>query len=80
MKICVPIVNRTNYSKLKPILKALKKESDIEFSIVASSSLILEKYGFGVLRERKSPPLTFFIFSIVIAQFFVFLAELFGWT
>ncbi len=55
----------------------------IIFSILVTvfAGCCLEKYGFGVLRERKSPPLTFFIFSIVIAQFFVFLAELiFGTT
>ena len=55
----------------------------IIFSILVTvfAGCCLEKFGFGVLRERKSPPLTFFIFSIVIAQFFVFLAELiFGTT
>ena len=55
----------------------------IVFSIFVTilAGCCLEKYGFGVLRERKSPPLTFFIFSIVIAQFFVFFAELiFGTT
>jgi UDP-hydrolysing UDP-N-acetyl-D-glucosamine 2-epimerase len=45
-KICVPITNRTNYSKLKPVLLELRKRSDLaSIHIVASSSILLEKYG-----------------------------------
>jgi branched-subunit amino acid ABC-type transport system permease component len=40
------------------------------------AAVSLEYYGFRILRKRKSPILTFFIFTIVLAQFAVFLAEL----
>lgn len=40
------------------------------------AAISLEYYGFRILRKRKSPILTFFIFTIVLAQFAVFLAEL----
>ncbi len=40
-RIIVPICNRTNYSKLKPILEKLS--ADIH--IVVSSSMVLERYG-----------------------------------
>lgn len=42
--ICVIIVNRTNYTKLKPILLELNKY-DVNLNIVGSSSLILDKYA-----------------------------------
>ena len=41
MKICVPICNRTNYSKLRPVLKLV--QGDVK--IIASSSILLEKHG-----------------------------------
>lgn len=44
-KIAVALTNRTNYSKLKKILLCLKKYPDIEISIVASSTVLLERYG-----------------------------------
>jgi branched-chain amino acid transport system permease protein len=40
------------------------------------ASIGLEVYGFNILRKRKSPVLTYFIFTIVLAQFAVFLTEL----
>lgn len=39
-KLVVPISNRTNYSKLRPVLKLLSN-----FEVILSSSIILEKYG-----------------------------------
>ena len=48
MKLCVPIVNRTNYSKLKPILVDLRSIKEIDLSIVASSSVLLARYGHGI--------------------------------
>lgn len=41
-KILVPISNRTNYSKLKPVLSLLR---DINVGVIVSSSMLLEKYG-----------------------------------
>jgi UDP-hydrolysing UDP-N-acetyl-D-glucosamine 2-epimerase len=44
-KICVAITNRTNYSKLKLVLLELRKDNTIDLNIVASSSILLERYG-----------------------------------
>jgi len=45
-KICVPITNRTNYSKLKYILFELRlRFGNPAINIVASSTILLEKYG-----------------------------------
>lgn len=44
-KIAVIITNRTNYSKLKLVLLKLRDYADIKIEIIASSSILLEKYG-----------------------------------
>ena len=41
-------MNRTNYSKLKPILVGLQSIEEIDLRIVASSSVLLAKYGNGI--------------------------------
>lgn len=45
MNIACILTNRTNYSKLKLVLKELKKYEDVRLDIIASSSVLLEKYG-----------------------------------
>jgi len=44
-KIAVTITNRTNYSKLKLVLRELRKCDFVDLEIIASSSILLEKYG-----------------------------------
>lgn len=43
--ICVSLTNRTNYSKLKTVLRALRKLPGVQCRIVLSSSILLERYG-----------------------------------
>jgi UDP-hydrolysing UDP-N-acetyl-D-glucosamine 2-epimerase len=43
--ICILITNRTNYSKLKPILINLSDSNAVTIKIVLSSSAIISKYG-----------------------------------
>lgn len=44
-KICVVLTARTSYTKIKPILTALKKRSDVTLQIVLAASAVLERYG-----------------------------------
>ena len=44
-KLGVIITNRTNYSKLKLVLRALKGRDRLDIEIIASSSILLERYG-----------------------------------
>ena len=44
-EICVPLTNRTNYSKLKKILIFLSSRKNINLKIVLSSTILLDKYG-----------------------------------
>jgi UDP-hydrolysing UDP-N-acetyl-D-glucosamine 2-epimerase len=45
--ICVALTNRTNYSKLKTVLRELRKYSSVQCQIVLSSTILLERYGNG---------------------------------
>ena len=47
--ICVPLTNRTNYSKLKLVLKELKKYKNINIKLVLSSTILLNRYGDGYI-------------------------------
>ena len=43
--ICLTLTNRTNYSKLKLILRELKNYTNINIKIVLSSTILLTRYG-----------------------------------
>jgi UDP-hydrolysing UDP-N-acetyl-D-glucosamine 2-epimerase len=45
--ICVALTNRTNYSKLKTVLFALRNIPDVQSRIVLSSTILLDRYGNG---------------------------------
>lgn len=44
-KVCVVLTARTSYTKIKPILVALKVCPGIELQIVCAASAVLERYG-----------------------------------
>lgn len=44
-KICVFLSSRANYSSLKPIMKEIKKDPQLELISFAASSALLDKYG-----------------------------------
>ncbi len=47
-KILVPIVNRTNYSKLRPVLSYLRMKNGIEVCLALSSGILVSKVGSGL--------------------------------
>lgn len=44
-RICVYTTNRAEYSKLRPILKILQTDKDIELSLLVTGSHLLKQYG-----------------------------------
>lgn len=44
-KIVVPVVNRTNYSKLRPILELLKSNEAIQIDVIIASGAMIGDYG-----------------------------------
>lgn len=47
-KVCVVIVNRANYGRIKYVMKAIKYNPNLELQIIVAGSAILEKYGKAV--------------------------------
>lgn len=45
LKICVYTTNRAEYSKLRPILKLLQNDPNIELSLLVTGSHLLKQYG-----------------------------------
>lgn len=44
-KICVVLTARASYSKVKPILQAIKNHKDLELKFVCAASAVLDRYG-----------------------------------
>lgn len=47
-KICVVIINRANYARIKTALREINKHPDLELQIVAGSALLIERHGMAV--------------------------------
>lgn len=47
-KICVVLVDRANYGRLKPVMKALTRRPEIELQIIAAGTMVLERFGLAV--------------------------------
>lgn len=45
MKLAVPVVNRTNYSKLKPIIHRLREDGRVDVSATLSSGILIKATG-----------------------------------
>ena len=44
-KICIFIVDRANYGRLKPVMLSIKKDKRFEMQLVCTGTTLLEKYG-----------------------------------
>src|SRR3989344_1902826 len=47
-KICVVVINRANYGRLKSVLKAIKEHPALELQILVGSSMLIYRYGKAV--------------------------------
>ncbi len=47
-KICVVLINRANYGRLKSVLTSIKKHPDLELQLVVGSSMLIYRYGRAV--------------------------------
>lgn len=47
-KICVTLINRANYGRLKPVMQAIQDHPDLELQIIVGSSMLIYRYGRGV--------------------------------
>lgn len=44
-KICVVVTARTSYTKIKPILQAIKDHDELDLQLICSGSALLNRYG-----------------------------------
>jgi UDP-hydrolysing UDP-N-acetyl-D-glucosamine 2-epimerase len=47
-KVCVALVDRANYGRLKPVMHAIAARPDLELQLVAAGSMVLERFGYPV--------------------------------
>ncbi len=47
-KICVILVDRANYGRMWPVMKAIKNHPDLELQIVCTGTMLLERFGEAV--------------------------------
>ena len=43
--VCVVLVDRANYGRLKPVLKAIAADPELNLSILASGTMVLSRFG-----------------------------------
>ncbi len=43
-KVCVVLVDRANYGRLKPVMHALQDHSALELQVVAAGTMVLERF------------------------------------
>jgi len=64
--ICVVVVNRANYARIRTVLQALKERDDVQLTIVASSSALLPRFGrVADLMESDGLKATEYVWSVV---------------
>ncbi len=47
-KICVVLVDRANYGRLKPVMRAIAARSDLELQVLAAGTMMLERFDLPV--------------------------------
>jgi UDP-hydrolysing UDP-N-acetyl-D-glucosamine 2-epimerase len=47
-KICVVLVDRANYGRLKPVMHAIRQHPALELQTVAAGTMVLERFGLAV--------------------------------
>ena len=65
VKICVLTSNRSDWSKLCPVAQILKQSPDVELSVIALGSHILEEFGRTIDEIKLDFPEVFEISTIV---------------
>jgi len=44
-KICVLLVDRANYGRMYPVMKALDEDPDLELQVICAGTMLLERFG-----------------------------------
>src|SRR3984885_5929731 len=52
-KICVVLVDRANYGRLKPVLHSIAERPQLQLQIVAAGTMVLERFGHPVQNVKN---------------------------
>jgi UDP-hydrolysing UDP-N-acetyl-D-glucosamine 2-epimerase len=52
-RVCVVLVDRANYGRLKPVMEAIREHPQLELQIIAGGTMVLERFGRAVDILRK---------------------------
>ena len=52
-KVCVVLVDRANYGRLKPVMRALAARPEIELQVIAAGTMVLERFDTPVKVVRQ---------------------------
>ncbi len=47
-KVCVVLVDRANYGRLKPVMGAIQAHPQLELQVIAAGTMVLERFGYPV--------------------------------
>ena len=47
-KICVVLVDRANYGRMKPVMRAIRARDDLELQVLAAGTMVLERFDLPV--------------------------------
>jgi UDP-hydrolysing UDP-N-acetyl-D-glucosamine 2-epimerase len=47
-KIAIILVDRANYGRMQPVMKAIQAEPSLDMSVICSGSMVLERFGYAV--------------------------------
>jgi UDP-hydrolysing UDP-N-acetyl-D-glucosamine 2-epimerase len=52
-KVCVVLVDRANYGRLKPVLHAITQKQELQLQLVAAGTMVLERFGHPVQNVKN---------------------------
>src|SRR5579872_6964243 len=52
-RVCVLLVDRANYGRLKPVMQAIRAHPLLELMVVAGGTMVLERFGRAVEVLRR---------------------------
>jgi len=52
-KVCIVLVDRANYGRLKPVLRAIKDRPQLQLQLIAAGTMVLERFGHPVQNVKN---------------------------
>ncbi len=52
-RVCVVLVDRANYGRLKPVMQAIEDKPELELQVIAAGTMVLERFGQPVEVVRR---------------------------